>query len=359
MGEVEIGDPGVAKEVEKEIHQPIDALIVFGAGVQSDQDLIERGIGEHLLGEPGTGWRMGMAAKLRVIATAELILENKVGDVVLTGGKTSEHQGIDFSEAVAMKRYLKHLLVRGWSRKIKQSEPGLTPEEIRDRASERWAETEERIILEDKSTNTIENFSFVTNLLDREPDKYRKIGFLSNNFHLDRIMKLAGKFGVKGVPIKGDDLAADVDPRLRDVVERYFTDDEKNTRFRQRILLALETERDAEIAQADPEDEVAIREIREKWQKTFAQINKRLGSEVKNFGKSEQKWSDALDKIPEYWLPCVRFVENRGRLDDMLSAARKDGKAEEVLDAHGLANSDGLSTEDIQGSLAGIKRKMP
>ncbi len=84
---------------------------------------------------------------------------------VVTGGKGKDEE---ISEAEAMAEYLK--------------ENGIDPE---------------RIIMEDKSTTTWENFKFSAPFIfDIEKDK---IGIISNNFHIYRAMKMARLQGYKKV----------------------------------------------------------------------------------------------------------------------------------------------------------------
>ncbi|MBD5453252.1 MAG: YdcF family protein [Lachnospiraceae bacterium] len=55
---------------------------------------------------------------------------------------------------------------------------------------------EERIIMEDKSTDTSENIAFSSKFLDMENDS---VGIVTNNFHVFRGVHLAKHFGIKNV----------------------------------------------------------------------------------------------------------------------------------------------------------------
>ena len=55
---------------------------------------------------------------------------------------------------------------------------------------------EERIIMEDKSTDTSENIAFSSEFLDMENDS---VGIVTNNFHVFRGVHLAKHFGIKNV----------------------------------------------------------------------------------------------------------------------------------------------------------------
>ena len=48
----------------------------------------------------------------------------------------------------------------------------------------------------DNTTKAIENFANVINMMDKKPDQYRTVAFLSSQFHLSRISKLAEKFNL-------------------------------------------------------------------------------------------------------------------------------------------------------------------
>ena len=53
-----------------------------------------------------------------------------------------------------------------------------------------------RIILEDKSTNTVENIRNSKALMDMS---YRNVGIVTNNFHMFRAVQIAKAQGLKGV----------------------------------------------------------------------------------------------------------------------------------------------------------------
>lgn len=61
-----------------------------------------------------------------------------------------------------------------------------------------------RIIMEDRSRNTFENLTFSAKFLDKENDS---VGIVSNNFHVFRAIKIAGKAGyedVCGIAARGE-----------------------------------------------------------------------------------------------------------------------------------------------------------
>lgn len=104
------------------------------------------------------------------------LLDHEDALVVVTGGMGD---GEDIPEAEAMKSYL---LAKGIA--------------------------EERILLEDESSNTYENIIFTKNVLKEHfPDfdfEHTKIGIVTNDYHVFRGVMMAKRFGLdaEGVPAK-------------------------------------------------------------------------------------------------------------------------------------------------------------
>ena len=69
---------------------------------------------------------------------------------------------------------------------------------------------EERLLLEERSTSTLENLRFSGSIISQEANESafkKKVGLLSNNFHIYRAMRLGEKIGYEdlyGVPAKSD-----------------------------------------------------------------------------------------------------------------------------------------------------------
>ncbi len=120
-----------------------DALIVLGAGVRGD--------------------RVSLTLKYRLDAAYDYLTENKNTIVVVSGG---QGRGENISEAEAMKRYL---VSRGID--------------------------ENRIVMEDKSTSTQENFLFSKNILDEKFENGKYV-YVTNSFHVFRAGLVAQKNGV-------------------------------------------------------------------------------------------------------------------------------------------------------------------
>lgn len=122
-------------------------------------------------GEPGLSYIIVLGAqvretgpshvlKMRLDTAYDYLDQNEATKVVVSGGKGANEPE---SEAACMQAYL--------------IEKGIAPE---------------RIIMEDKSTNTFENLTFSKELID---DGEQSIGVVSNNFHIFRAVKIAEKAG--------------------------------------------------------------------------------------------------------------------------------------------------------------------
>ncbi|MDO4273009.1 MAG: YdcF family protein [Eubacteriales bacterium] len=116
------------------------------------------------------------ALNKRLKAALAYAEENQDTILILSGGKGS---GEDITEAECMKEYLSAHGVPG-----------------------------DRMILEDKSTNTRENLAFSADL---SPCAQSRTGIISNNFHVYRAVKLAHKLGYRNA----EGIAAESDPLLQ------------------------------------------------------------------------------------------------------------------------------------------------
>lgn len=75
----------------------------------------------------------------------------------------------------------------------------------------------ERILLEDKSTDTSENIAFSMNLLDKDHDS---VGIVTNNFHVFRGVHLAKHMGIKNVC--GISAPSNIYFQLNNMVREFF-----------------------------------------------------------------------------------------------------------------------------------------
>lgn len=133
---------------------PVDAVIVLGAGVN--------------------GERPSLSLQTRIDAAAEYLMAHPELPAVLSGGQGSGEQ---ISEAEAMRRALR--------------DAGIA---------------DERLILEERSTNTAENFAYSAELLRQQGIEPQDavIAVVSNDFHLFRAKLIAQREGLAaiGIPAK-------------------------------------------------------------------------------------------------------------------------------------------------------------
>lgn len=128
-----------------------------------------------VLGAQVRGERVTKSLAKRLDASYDYLVENPDTLVICSGGQGT---GEDISEALAMKRYLMAKGIR-----------------------------EDRIIMEDKSTNTYENLKFSLDIIG---DENTSIAVVTNNFHVYRAMHLARYVGFDDV----SGIAGESDNRL-------------------------------------------------------------------------------------------------------------------------------------------------
>lgn len=122
----------------------VDTLIVLGCGIWPD-------------GSPT------LALIMRLDKAAQYYSENPHINIIVSGGQGPTEP---FSEAHAMEEYL-----------VSKGIP------------------KEKIIKEDKSTSTRENFEFSKKLMDKDQGQTTKIVFVTNDFHVLRSRIIAKRFG--------------------------------------------------------------------------------------------------------------------------------------------------------------------
>lgn len=127
----------------------------------------------------------------RVERAAEYARENEKCRVVVCGGITTDEQII--SEAALMKKLL--------------SEKGIESD---------------RIILEDKSTTTFENFEFAKIVIEENTGENIAdvdVAFLSSDYHIHRASVIADHFGFKNI---GKVTAVSTEGLFKSLVREYF-----------------------------------------------------------------------------------------------------------------------------------------
>ena len=110
----------------------------------------------------------------RLDSAAKYLEQNPDTAVIVSGGQGSNEP---ISEAAGMRQYLVDIGI-----------------------------DEERILMEDRSTNTMENLVFSSNLLDKQNDR---VVIVTNNFHVFRAMQIARKQGyAKAVGLAASSVAS-------------------------------------------------------------------------------------------------------------------------------------------------------
>ena len=128
-----------------------------------------------VLGAQVRGTRITNSLRKRLEKACEYLDENPDAVVVVSGG---QGKGEDLSEAQCMKDYL--------------IEYGIS---------------EDRIIMEDKSTNTAENIEFsMKKIKEHSKKEAPQVGVVTNNFHVYRATAICKKSGyeISGIPAKSD-----------------------------------------------------------------------------------------------------------------------------------------------------------
>lgn len=149
----------------------VEGLIISGMNYETESGLDY----VIVLGAQVRGTRITRSLARRLERAAKYLEENPGTAAVVSGG---QGEGEDISEAQAMRDYLVSRGISG-----------------------------DRIIMEDKSTNTGENIDFSMALIEaREGGNNPKIGVITNNFHVYRAVKICKKKGyeVNGIAAPSD-----------------------------------------------------------------------------------------------------------------------------------------------------------
>ncbi len=335
------------KPTETEKEPTFDALVVFGFGIKSDLDLEKRGQDTTGLVKGGyQPWRLPLGAKLRTVAAAEVYLTGSVGDVIFTGGPVKVREGVPESEAELMKEYFLHILEKRKREEIRHG--GMNQDDIEKELHQYLSDAASHVRLEDKATNTIENFSNTINHINAE--SYSNIGLLSSQFHLARIMNLAKRHGIEGVGVSAEEEVLKKRRHYQKIVNRYFSE-EGNKQFREEVL-------------SDFQDIEAIKQVETKFGPGYGSFmgdhenktTKKLGTSFEDYQKGERRWNRGVDEIPEYWMQGLQYIENPEILINILRA--QDGVQGVLKEKYGL-NVDEASIEDIKNALGETERIMP
>ncbi len=200
---------------------------------------------------------MNIPAKMRAVAAMEILKKGDVDELIISGGKT---MGENLpSEAELMRDYIAQKLQTELKRKVQNEELSETE------ALNELKKGLEKIKLEDKATNSIENFANVINMMDSSYESYKDIALLSNDFHTKRLKKIAEKFDIKGEE-------APANEKLRKRSKHY-----------------------------------------EEFLEKACSLNNPKYKEILD---SEKRWTKGVEEIPLYFLPQAVYV-NKERLERM------------------------------------------
>ncbi len=171
-----------SEDKERETKKRYSHLIVFGFGAnpRTEEEADADPDGEH-----DAGWHLTAGTKARVLAAGELWKMGEVDKIIMSEGKAPDKEK---SGGELMREYL---LVK-------------YPEI-----------SEDKVVVEDKASNTIENFAGTIDSLDNEESNEgadrenfgeNNLAFLSNRFHMSRIKEIAEKFGISGDSFSAEDV---------------------------------------------------------------------------------------------------------------------------------------------------------
>lgn len=140
-----------------------------------------------VLGAGLKGEEISFVLKQRLDKTIEVTKNNKEGIIIVSGGQGPDE---DISEAQAMKTYL--------------TDNGVQ---------------KERILLEDKSTSTVENFLFSKELIEKFEAKDPKILVVTNDYHMYRAKHIAEK---NGLVVDGVSSKTPIMVRINYLIREYY-----------------------------------------------------------------------------------------------------------------------------------------
>lgn len=142
---VAVGTALIISGSANEPNRKADAIIVLGGGIRDDQPTF--------------------AVQKRLDAAADYYRGNQDAVIVVSGGYGEDKK---YSEAYVMEKYLSE------EKNIPRS----------------------KIILEDKSTSTVENFKYSKEILDEKLGGEYKVAYVTNDFHIYRAGEIAKDAGL-------------------------------------------------------------------------------------------------------------------------------------------------------------------
>lgn len=358
-----------SQEQEREAIKRYDALVVFGFGARSRTK-------EEVANDPDrlqdSGWHLTVGTKARVLAAGELWKMGEVDKIIFSEGSAPNKEK---SGAQLMREYL----------------------------LAKYPEIpEEKVILEDKAANTIENFAGVVDYLDRsgltgskKGDGEKKIAkpssniaFLSNRFHLARIQQIAEKFGLKGDGFSAEDVLAlaaasreqETGKKTIDRFNLWQTRmstpegneawrDPNEVAHREYLTFLRELITKAEVDQNQEKREKYLSLIAKSWNPKLRDeldsqlvsegidvepVHKKVDERLKQLGatsykdylRQENRWSGGMEHFPEYWIFQAAKVSNE-RFRKILQDPKNSDAVGEITNL-GFTNPLEMNDEEFE-----------
>lgn len=266
--------------------QRVDYLVVCGQGpVQEKGEKIKASEAPA----PGRGPEANSWMKFIAYSAGEIYKQGLCGKIVLTGGKTG---GEGFpSEAELMKEEL-----------IK-----------------RYKVPEDSIIIEDKATNTLQNFALSINGIDSAITDQTSFGVLAADFHTERVALLAKMFGLNPKELYSAE---------KTLLSYWGASGDKSLSEGSKKFL---------LARVIPEEAKRLG--------LFAKELGVKGQETKDVGirgNEEKRYSANLVEVPAYWLGYVGLLDNENRIRRILVGAENDNPG--VLTEIGVDLNDNIES---------------
>ncbi|HUN23016.1 MAG TPA: YdcF family protein [Anaerolineales bacterium] len=236
-------------------HKPYDLIFVFGYG--------------PVLQGQATRARLNLPAKLNALAAGMLFQQAKSHSLLFSGGATGGSALP--SEAQVMAQYVQR----------------------------RFHLPKDVCILHEQPTDTLDNFIFLANWLDKHPYQLR-ILYLCLAHHLERVQLLAEWFGIAGDFVTAQDVVANRSPRHRMWLSQAFAQ-----------------------------------------QHTTLQEN-------------ESRAMRGVLRLPTYWIPPLAQLQDRNRILTVLRA-----KPAQAWLTEKSINPNRLKEKDLRAWLNSINREFP
>lgn len=94
---------------------------------------------------------------------------------------------------------------------------------------------QEAIYLEEESKDTSANFKNVLQLI--QENGWRQVAVLTNDFHLERAIRLAHNFGLEAVELSAENLLRSRDRRFAEIIERCYRSEKTQSLQRKEVAL--------------------------------------------------------------------------------------------------------------------------